>query len=739
MRPILLVTLGALLFLGALARVNAQDSPLPVALGPDRGWIDALAISPQFDQDGRAWAATYGSKIYATQDSAATWHPSRQGETDPVVTSLAASSNFGSDRTVYAAADDGVFRSQDGGATWSPATRGLNGRPCRVLVLSASFATDRSAWVATDQGVYRSIDGGDNWSPPSTGAEAIGSLAVVGSGPTLFAGSAYGGLLRSDDAGQHWSAVASFPSGRQALSIAAINGRSGRPTVVVGTDAGIVTSNDGGQSFGPPALPTDRIPTVDISPAVASDPVVFAGSASGRGIYQSTDGGSSWHASGLAGQFATSIAASPTYAVDGTVFVGTAGHGVYLSHDRGATWQAENAKLNAARVSAVQTDPRGVVEAGIGGTSRQPAQAHTWADLPVGSDLVLSYAESGLDAYAGTVGRGVRLSHDGGSTWQSSGLYGGTVSAVAVSPIYDSDGTVIAADSQVFLSTNRGLRWQQASGIIGNDVSRIRFSPTFATDHAVFAATLLHGVMRSTDGGAHWTSASGGLPLGQIDDVLPSPTFASDHTVYAASAGTGIYVSRDAGDTWNSLAAQPASLLVTVLSWGRGSDLLAGTNRGLFERVSGAWSPLGGTWDGYVTDLALDTTASTVYIGTLGDGVWSLGLAPQANPTPTRTVPPLPSPTASPKGLHLQLAVYPSPLESGRPALIVARGTSHARLRLSLTATRWHRSYVGVLDARGHAGFGFVAPASTLTVSGTLTAGNQTTTVRVKARVKGLP
>ena len=148
------------------------------------------------------------------------------------------------------------------------------------------------------------------------------------------------------------------------------------------------------------------------------------------------------------------------------------------------------------------------------------------------------------------------------------------VKAVAAWNDGTTPGVVLAADDQVFESSDDGASWMPAAGISGTDVRRFAFSPNFAFDRTVFAATVSHRVLRSKDGGLTWSRASLGLPPDQMSDILFSLRYASDRTAYAATAGDGIYVTSDGGDTWTALPAQPAKTIVNALSWvaGRSFD-----------------------------------------------------------------------------------------------------------------------------------------------------------------------
>ena len=292
---------------------SALTAPNPVAIGPEGGWITALAVSPAFDVDGRAWTATFGGHIFSGTGAAGAWTQSHAGETDPVVEALAVSPNFAADSTVFAAADEGVFRSTDGGATWGLTSAGLGHHFCRALVISPSYAADHTVYVATDGGVYRSTDGGLSWVPPLDSPRSAISLAEVSTGGgagTLFAGLDAGGLEQSTDGGRHWQSVLNFPSDRRALAIALLSGAA-TYSAVVGTDNGIWRLGDGESVWRQVGALSDRIDTLAVGRSTAAATSLYAGSAGGHGVYVSVDSGISWRQAGApAVPFVTTLASA---------------------------------------------------------------------------------------------------------------------------------------------------------------------------------------------------------------------------------------------------------------------------------------------------------------------------------------------------------------------------------------------------------------------------------------------
>jgi hypothetical protein len=100
----------------------------------------------------------------------------------------------------------------------------------------------------------------------------------------------------------------------------------------------------------------------------------------------------------------------------------------------------------------------------------------------------------------------------------------------------------------MFGSTDGGKTWTAVAGTTGGWVIAIGADPK---DPRHMLVSTQRGVKASTDGGATWKDASGGLPSdAQISSIAVSPIDAK--TAYAA-AGTTVFTTRDGGNTWTTL------------------------------------------------------------------------------------------------------------------------------------------------------------------------------------------
>ncbi len=304
------------------------------------------------------------------------------------------------------------------------------------------------------------------------------------------------------------------------------------------------------------------IGTLDVAP---SDPQRVYATLGGDGAFRSADGGVSWtpiHP----GITNSNAAVDPVH--PDTVYLATQPGGLQKSTDGGAHWTG--LPLDVLAVVAVAVDParpsrvyagtatQGVWRSTNGGASWQPARV----PLPAGAASrvqVLAVPRAGGIVYAGT-GAGVLRSVDGGLTWESAsrGLPLTGVTALAVAPgdpkrIYAAVPTY--SDKRVFQSRDGGASWSPTAGpqlpTPNGRVVALAVSPS--SPQEVWAGTYPDGLLRSTDGGAHWSAA--GLPPQEQDVLAVAVAPSSSSTVYAGVLALGadlggVFASTDDGASW---------------------------------------------------------------------------------------------------------------------------------------------------------------------------------------------
>lgn len=171
-----------------------------------------IAMSPGFSSDGCDGLILTGINggVARSEDGGATWSALAMRMPAPLVTCLALSPGFASDRRVLAGSyEDGMFLSDDAGQSWAAFNFGLFDHNIFCLALSPEFPVDGAVMAGTSSGVYRSVNGGRLWEDLTmpAGDEAVLSLAFspeYADDRSILAGTESHGLLRSGDDGLTW-------------------------------------------------------------------------------------------------------------------------------------------------------------------------------------------------------------------------------------------------------------------------------------------------------------------------------------------------------------------------------------------------------------------------------------------------------------------------------------------------------------------------------------------------------
>jgi photosystem II stability/assembly factor-like uncharacterized protein len=163
-------------------------------------------------------------------------------------------------------------------------------------------------------------------------------------------------------------------------------------------------------------------------------------------------------------------------------------------------------------------------------------------------------------AWCGT-GAGVLRSDDGGASWQSSGLDGERVTAVAASPARRHLVWAGTEPSAVWRSGDGGVTWERADGLLDlPSSSEWSFPPRPTTHHVrwvgchpadagrLWVAIEAGALVTSPDGGRSWRDRVPGGPY----DTHQLAIHPERPDWLRSAAGDGYFESRDGGATWSS-------------------------------------------------------------------------------------------------------------------------------------------------------------------------------------------
>jgi photosystem II stability/assembly factor-like uncharacterized protein len=301
----------------------------------------------------------------------------------------------------------------------------------------------------------------------------LAAILVSASIALAHDGTSYGGVYRSRDAGATWLGIDVGLFLRSAAS-AAVD-----PTdpahLLLGTDAGLLRSSNGGRSWAFEPVGDVSVPVTAVAFGGDGKTALVAGPG---GVYRWN--GSEWSRSDVP------PSAAPAREILSEVATGR----YYL--------------LGRTRLFVSEDDGR---------TFRRVAD-----DLPSNAQMTaVAVLSASSDGIAGIVDDRVMVSTDGGRHWADR----------APAPRVD----VVTADVQVpgrlwsaaaeqlFMSDDVGLTWRKVGRPLPDPGTEIR---GIAADGAgeVLVTTTQRGMYRSTDGGQSWAAQAGGLPAHQEAGAL---------------------------------------------------------------------------------------------------------------------------------------------------------------------------------------------------------------------------
>ena len=297
------------------------------------------------------------------------------------------------------------------------------------------------------------------------------------------------------------SAAESPAASRLYAAVAMTKAQKNSPTPL---DSGLYARDAAGKwtNFGPRIL---GVASVAMSPA---DPAVLL-LASADGVVRTHDGGRTWRkATGWEVADVRSIVfdrANPA-----RVYAATA-WGPLRSVDGGATWLLAQQGLDRLYCQTIVADAvrSGRVLLGMeDGVCVSTDGAVSWHRTSFPAVGVLRLAQSAVDARflaAGTQGRGVWLSRDGGETWSAAdpGTVAANLYAVALSPHDAAQLAVGGWEVGVRVSADGGRTWaDRTAGLPARNIFVLAFDPD--VKGRLWASTFEEGTYYSDDLGLTW-------------------------------------------------------------------------------------------------------------------------------------------------------------------------------------------------------------------------------------------
>lgn len=319
-------------------------------------------------------------------------------------------------------------------------------------------------------------------------------------------------------------------------------------------------------------------------------------------IFRTRNGGKDWEA--LPGMHGKSVRAMAVSASDNQVIVAGALDGVYRSNDGGNNWQRISSNDGVVKnIESIAVDPKdpNVVYAGTwhlawktsdGGANWQHINKGMIDDSDVFSIIVSSANPSEVFASACS---GIYKSVSGGDQFEKIKGIPFTARRTRVLKQDPSNPAIVYAGTTegLWKSVDEGKNWKRVGSpeVVVNDVL---VDPR--NSQRVLLATDRSGVLASNDSATTFTASNHGYSHRYVSAILADTK--EPNTLYIGLVNDrefgGVFFTRDGGQNWLQKSSGLDGRDVFTLKQSHNGTLVAGTNKGLFELVSGSssWHPI---------------------------------------------------------------------------------------------------------------------------------------------------
>ena len=289
-----------------------------------------------------------------------------------------------------------------------------------------------------------------------------------------------------------------------------------------------------------------------------------------------------WEETG--GPIAQNISAVlPDNRIEGTLYAALAGGEIAVSTSDGRSWGRAARIPGGPEVHRLVQDPENsdrLIAATDAGAFLSPDRGRSWTPLAVGPGgtgvrVVAIDPWSPAVIYAGTEGKGLYKSTDGGTTWSE--INASADLALGGADVYDI-GIDLSKPDMVFAAlapygivrtTNGGADWKGLTPEMSGSGSRATRLVIKREGHS----TLLYGttsgsIMRTTNGGESWSPSRTGK---EFDGILSLAAVKATPEEVIAGTERGILVSTDFGSRWSPPAGELPAIATRAVAAGAGS------------------------------------------------------------------------------------------------------------------------------------------------------------------------
>ena len=592
-------------FVGALAQVQGTNGPrvlagtdLGIYAGDVTGWKPVLPLTEAvFDlkaKDGTVYAGTESTGVWKSADAGVTWSHTAKGIVPTQVSTFSLqAAQTGQDgqsappRQLFAATAAGVFstvdegahwqairlpqasvvrsvaadpvrgpivylgghgqvwRSVDGGKTFGSSSAGL---PDEDIVKLVHAPWDRVYAVTAKGSLYATSDDNRNWYASQSGCEGTITSVVVDPVQSwvLYAGTAGGGVCKSESAGQSWT------SANTGITQPYINALWVDPlspkTVLAGSVDRIYRSVDAAKTW---QSVQSGLPTGVVSALQGSSSAITA-MVAGKGLYRSVDGGSTWTPANTTADIALATAVWQSPDNPARLMLGTPSRGILLSTDGGKQW-ADSSEGMSLFVRSLSIDPdvaNRVYAASLGGgLFRSDDAGAQWRNIGLSERNIFNVRTASASRLLAGTSLGISQSNDAGDSWAELGQRNSYVLSMLVDPRDTRRVMVGSFVGEVWWTADGGTQWLNVGkGLPAADI----LAMTRCGNDKVYAALEREGIWQSSFAvpGAWSRISRNGLENVQVLSMACDPR---SGFLYAASNAQGLYMSMDGGVNWQAV------------------------------------------------------------------------------------------------------------------------------------------------------------------------------------------